>query len=267
MNLFGGPGGNRTLISWMQARDPPVERRAHPGEDNGTRTRTPALTTRRLSLRLCPPQDGPSDGMVGSRGFEPRSARSERAASANCATSRVVGPSGWIRTITSRVKSPACCVDTTEGMERMTGFEPVPQGLEGPWATVTPHSLWHRRRQFSKTPLFRASPYCPSGDSARSRTRTHELWRLGCSRYTTLPTSSHVSTVAKTHPSSEPGPCLSTGRGQNKKGLLGDRPRRPGFSMSADPLGRFALLAAIDRAAVAIDPRLSGGYRHADHGS
>ena len=54
----------------------------------------------------------------------------------------MVGPSGWIRTITSRVKSPACCVDTTEGMERMTGFEPVPQGLEGPWATVTPHSLW-----------------------------------------------------------------------------------------------------------------------------
>jgi hypothetical protein len=39
------------------------------------------------------------------------------------------------------------------------------------------------------------------------------------------------------------------------------------LSMSADPLGRFALLAAIDRAAVAIDPRLSGGYRHADHGS
>jgi hypothetical protein len=27
-------------------------------------------------------------------------------------------------------------------LERMTGFEPVPQGLEGPWATVTPHSLW-----------------------------------------------------------------------------------------------------------------------------
>src|SRR5439155_26400005 len=24
----------------------------------------------------------------------------------------------------------------------MTGFEPVRQGLEGPWATVTPHSLW-----------------------------------------------------------------------------------------------------------------------------
>jgi hypothetical protein len=80
-------------------------------------------------------------GMVGSRGFEPRSARSERAASANCATSRD-GPSGWTRTTTTRVKSPGCCVDTTEGMERMTGFEPVPQGLEGPRATVTPHSLW-----------------------------------------------------------------------------------------------------------------------------
>ena len=89
-NVSGGPGGNRTLISWVQATDPPVERRAHPGEDNGTRTRTPALTTRRLSLRLCPPQDGPSGGrVVGSRGFEPRSARSERAASANCATSRL----------------------------------------------------------------------------------------------------------------------------------------------------------------------------------
>jgi hypothetical protein len=95
-----------------------------------------------------------------------------------------IGPSGWTRTTTSRVKSPACSVDTTEGsgadpgdlserrnefgrsssiaiaragrghtraagfryirsaLERMTGFEPVPQGLEGPWATVTPHSLW-----------------------------------------------------------------------------------------------------------------------------
>ena len=51
------------------------------GEDNGTRTRTPALTTRRLSLRLCPPQDGPSGGIrthmtrllrpMRSVGFEP----------------------------------------------------------------------------------------------------------------------------------------------------------------------------------------------------
>ena len=81
--------------------------RAHPGEDNGTRTRTPALTTRRLSLRLCPPQDGPSHfrhagEVVGSRGFEPRSARSERAASADCATSRRCGDHGRIRTATGQ---------------------------------------------------------------------------------------------------------------------------------------------------------------------
>jgi hypothetical protein len=56
--LAGGPGGIRTLVSWVQTTDPAAERRAHPGEDNGTRTRTPALTTRRLPLRLCPPRDG-----------------------------------------------------------------------------------------------------------------------------------------------------------------------------------------------------------------
>jgi hypothetical protein len=65
----GRGGGNRTRISRLMGppRSPSLpsadvgqQRRAHPGEDNGTRTRTPALTTRRLSLRLCPPQDGPS---------------------------------------------------------------------------------------------------------------------------------------------------------------------------------------------------------------
>ena len=78
-------------------------------------------------------------------------------------------------------------------LERMAGLEPAPQGLEGPQATVTPHSPWfgrwyqslipdrtrtggvHRPRnscQLSKTPLLRA------GDSARIRTRTHEVWML-----------------------------------------------------------------------------------------
>jgi hypothetical protein len=217
------------------------------------------------------------------------------------------GPSGWTRTTTSRVKSPACCVDTTEGsgadpgelserrsefgrsssiaiaprsrgqddghtrtagfryirsaLERMTGFEPVPQGLEGPRATVTPHSLWFGLRvsnpsrhagnvecilhtqaehgpvlltgpstsfQFSKTPLMTSwwaardsnpsaplgengvtarqrtiRSYRPYGDSARTRTRTHELWRLGCFCYTTLPMSPHVSTDSKTQPPSD----------------------------------------------------------------
>src|SRR5678815_343158 len=40
--------------------------------------------------------------MVGSRGFEPRSARSERAASADCATSRRCGGHGRIRTATGQ---------------------------------------------------------------------------------------------------------------------------------------------------------------------
>ena len=109
----------------------------------------------------------------------------------------------------------------------MTGFEPVPQGLEGPRATVTPHSLWFGLRvsnpslhagnvecvlhtQAERGPVSFTGPSTSvsfqrprsfelvggEGDSARSRTRTHELWRLGCSRYTTLPTSPHVSTVS-----------------------------------------------------------------------
>jgi hypothetical protein len=86
----GRGGGNRTRISRLMRppRSPSLpsaavgqQLRAHPGEDNGTRTRTPALTTRRLSLRLCPPQDGPSGGIrthmnrllrpMRSVGFEP----------------------------------------------------------------------------------------------------------------------------------------------------------------------------------------------------
>ena len=84
--------------------------------------------------------------------------------------------------------------DPRISVERMAGFEPAPQGLEGPQATVTPHSLWfglrvsnpslragnagcipphpgrtwtgvvHRPiaiRQFSKTPLLRAQPLVP----------------------------------------------------------------------------------------------------------
>src|SRR5712692_3186875 len=111
---------------------------------------------------------GPRAGMVGSRGFEPRSARSERAASADCATSRD-GDHGRIRTATGQalnllplpdwatwplvplggleppphgLRARHAALTLQRGVERMTGFEPVPQGLEGPWATVTPHSLW-----------------------------------------------------------------------------------------------------------------------------
>ena len=126
----GRGGGNRTRISRLMGppRSPSlpsatrswrarrIERRGHSGGDSGTRTRTPALTTRRLSLRLCPPQNGP-----GGRAHIP------------C----VSGPSGWTRTTTSRVKSPACCVDTTKGIEHWSE-----------WRDSNPHlKAWKARRR------------------------------------------------------------------------------------------------------------------------
>ena len=85
----------------------------------------------------------PSARMVGSRGFEPRSARSERAASAGCATSRDdLIPLGGLEPPPHGLRARHAPLTLQRGVERMTGFEPVPQGLEGPWATVTPHSLW-----------------------------------------------------------------------------------------------------------------------------
>src|SRR5262249_35150719 len=107
-SLDGGPGGNRTLISWGQARDPPVERRAPRGEDNGTRTRTFALATRCLSLRLCPLQDGPAP---------------------------------WTRTTIGRVKSPACCVDTAED-GAATGDRTPTSAVPGPHASVITMATW-----------------------------------------------------------------------------------------------------------------------------
>ena len=164
-----------------------------------------------------------------------------------------IGPSGWTRTTTSRVKSPACSVDTTEGsgandgirtrtsrlgrpvgdryptfaLVRPTGIEPVPPRWQRGMLPPHPGRTWtgaaHRpiaSFQFSKTPLLMSwwaardsnpiaplgengftarqrtiRSYRPYGDSARIRTWTHELWRLGCFRYTTLPTSLHVQTV------------------------------------------------------------------------
>ena len=83
---------------------------------HGTRTRTPALTTRRLSLRLCPRQ----------MSRRPRTR-----------IPPVIGPSGWTRTTTSRVKSPACCVDTTKGIEHWSE-----------WRDSNPHlKAWKARRR------------------------------------------------------------------------------------------------------------------------
>ncbi len=189
---IGGPGGTRTLISWVRTRNPAIERRAHFGEDNGTRTRTAALTTRRLPLRLCPPQSGPqlpTPGLVGSRGFEPRSARSERAASSNCATSRMMVPPGGLEPPPLGLRARHACIHTTEGNDWF--------GLPIGWAEQT-YVI-----RLSKNPLTSElvggqrtiRSYHPCfGDSARTRTWIRELWRLGCFRCTTLPISSQSKT-------------------------------------------------------------------------
>jgi len=148
------------------------------------------------------------------------------------------GPSGWTRTTTSRVKSPVCCVHTTEGRELIRTQAPLPHISLGSaygyrtrpstlatWdAASTPRPNMDRlfagpptSFSFQRPCSFRAGgqqgirtqplpwengvtarqrtirSYCPFGDSARIRTRTRELWRLGCSRYTTLPLHNHFT--------------------------------------------------------------------------
>ena len=76
--------------------------------------------------------------MVGSRGFEPRSARSERAASANCATSRRCGDHGRIRTATGQA------LDLLPLPGWATWPLVPPGGLEPP-----PHGLRTRRAAFT----------------------------------------------------------------------------------------------------------------------
>ena len=256
-------------------------------------TRTPALTTRRLSLRLCPPQGGPSGGIrthMASAGPGYRvwtdcvsqfrhagvwSARGDsnpdlhglnvprlpiapradgdhgrtRTATVqaldllplpNWATWPLV-PLGGLEPPPRGLRARHAPLTLQREVERMAGLEPAPQGLEGPQATVTPHSLWFGlgSHQAEHGPVSFTGPstcvgcqrprscelvggkgfepkrspwgergYGPSadhplvppvlGDSARIRTWIRELWRLGCFRYTTLPTSLHV--FSKTEP-------------------------------------------------------------------
>ena len=250
--------------------------------------------------------------MVGSRGFEPRSARSERAASADCATSRdgdhgrirtatgqalnllplpdwatwplvplggleppphglrarhapltlqrgvelipgiepgqrpyqgrrlplhqiSSGANDGIRTRSSRLGRPVGDRYPTFALVRPTGIEPVPPRWQRGMLPPHPGRTWtgaaHRpiaSFSFQRPPLLMSwwaardsnpsaplgengftarqrtiRSYRPYGDSARTRTRTHELWRLGCFCYTTLPMSPHVSTVSKTQPPSD----------------------------------------------------------------
>jgi hypothetical protein len=168
---------------------------AHPGEDNGTRTRTAALTTRRLSLRLCPRQGVPGrTGMlVPPGGLEPplHGLRARRAA----LTPRRErdGANDRIRTDTSRLGRPAGSRYPTFALDRPTGIEPVPprwrRGMLPPHPGRTlragvvhrPSTSFscQRPRSFANTRMPTVRPVV--GDSARIRTRTHEIWRLGCS--------------------------------------------------------------------------------------
>ena len=135
----------------------------------------------------------------------------------------------------------AGCRYIRSALERMAGLEPAPQGLEGPQATVTPHSPWFGLWYQSLIPRPNADrwrspaqellsvvkdPASASwfGDSARIRTRTHEVWRLGCSRYTTLSFLLHVSTASETEPPHDLTRAFCRASDQNKKGLLGIAP-------------------------------------------
>ena len=147
-----------------------------------------------------------------------------------------VGANGGIRTRTSRLGRPAGNRYPTSALVRPTGIEPVPprwqRGMHPPHSGRTWTGSVHRPIelcQLSKTPLVRAHPLVPPvGDSARIRTRTHEVWRLGCFRYTTLSLLLQISTVSETKPPHDLTRAFCCASGQNKKGLLGDRPRRPG---------------------------------------
>lgn len=212
---------SKVTVPSLRKTHGPAHRQAPPGEDNGTRTRTSALTTRRLALRPCPPQEGPF---------------------------------GWTRTTTSRVKSPVCCVYTTKGLRIWFGLRVSNPSLRaGNAECIPPHpgrtwtGIAHRPidfRQLSKIPL-----------------REHVHFRDVI----------HRGYVKSRSPSADGvSPCSGAGHSarsrQNKKGLLGGRPRRPGFSMNTGPLGRNVL--RIGRAAVlAIDPRLTHGFAEADDAS
>ena len=76
-----------------------------------------------------------------------------------------IGPSGWTRTATTRVKSPACFVDTTEGVELIPGIEPGRRPYQG-----------------RRLPLHQISV----GANGGIRTRTSRLGRPAGSRYPTF---------------------------------------------------------------------------------
>jgi hypothetical protein len=198
----------------------PIAPRAD-GDHGRTRTATGQ------ALDLLPLPDWATWPLVPLGGLEPPP-RGLRARHAPLTLQRGVGANGGIRTRTSRLGGPAGYRYQHIRFGSAYGYRTRPSALatrdaaSTPRPNVEPVSFTGPStfRQLSKTPLLRAwwaardsnpnapvgengvtarqrtiRTYRPYGDSARIRTRTHELWRLGCSRYTTLPMSLHVSTV------------------------------------------------------------------------
>ena len=102
-----------------------------------------------------------------------------------------IGPSGWTRTTTSRVKNPACCVDTTKGeLELIPGIEPGRRPYQG-----------------RRLPLHQISV----GANGGTRTRTSRLGRPAGNRYPTFALVRPLVSIVDTE--AEHGPVAFTGPG------------------------------------------------------
>src|SRR5688500_18394142 len=98
----------------------------------------------------------------------------------------------------------------------MTGFEPVPRGLAGLWAAVTPHSLRHF--SFQRTHSRRVTDTHPSVWRQRQDSNPDPR-ALEARMLPVTPRCRFEDT-----PSPCPGPWPSGLEAKTKKGLLGDRP-------------------------------------------
>ena len=166
--------------------------------------------------------------MVGSRGFEPRSARSERAASANCATSR-----WWPWADSNRHWTGSRPVASARlgymAMVPPGGLEPPLHGLRArraaltlrgdwsEWRDSNPHlKAWKARRQ----PL----PHIRSGSAYGYRTRPSTLATWNASS-TPRPNMDRCRSPAHRHPSVVKDPALSSwwaARDSNPNAPLGE---------------------------------------------
>jgi hypothetical protein len=169
------------------------------------------------------------DGLVPSGGLEPppHGLRTRRAA---FTLRRGTGADPGDRTRTSAIPGPQAAVTSDQRLERMAGLEPAPQGLEGPQATVTPHSPWFGLRYQSLIPGPNTDRWRSPAQELLSVVKEPALanclatapgFEPGPTRF------GGVSTASETKPPHDLTRLSSAPPDQNKKGLPGDRPRRP----------------------------------------